>query len=226
MSNMVEKEQALESSGVSTIAQESDNLTPQKSPDPEAVVEIPASSETIEHQESPRKGISEWRWYVSFFGLWISALLYGLDTTIAADVQGPIYEALGDIKNLPWIGLGFPMASVAVILFLGRSFALFDLKWLTTTSIAIFEVGSAVCGAAPSSNALIIGRVIAGIGGAGMYLGALNYVSAFTTPKEASLYNAMIGFGWGIGAILGPVIGGAFSVSSATWRWVNIFSWV
>ena len=24
---------------------------------------------------------------------------------------------------------------------------------------------------------------------------------------------------WGLGAVLGPVIGGAFAVSSATWRW-------
>jgi hypothetical protein len=36
----------------------------------------------------------------------------------------------------------------------------------------MFEVGNALCGAAPTSDALIVGRVIAGIGGAGMYLGS------------------------------------------------------
>ena len=35
----------------------------------------------------------------------------------------------------------------------------------------LFEVGSAICGAAPTMDALIVGRVLAGIGGAGMYLG-------------------------------------------------------
>jgi MFS family permease len=50
---------------------------------------------------------------------------------------------------------------------------------------------------------------------------ALTYVSAFTTNSEAALYNALTGLSWGIGAILGPVIGGAFSDSSATWRWVS-----
>lgn len=95
----------------------------------------------------------------------------GLDTTIAADVQGPVYERFGEIEKLPWIGVGFPMGSVAVILLVGRAFALFDVKWLTVSFIAIFEIGSAVCGAAPNSNALIVGRVIAGIGGAGMYIG-------------------------------------------------------
>ena len=97
--------------------------------------------------------------------------LSGLDTTIAADVQASVYETLGDIQNLPWVGLGFPMASVAIILLLGRAFGLFNIKTLMLSSIAVFEIGSALCGAAPTSNALIVGRVIAGMGGAGMYLG-------------------------------------------------------
>lgn len=52
----------------------------------------------------------------------VGAFLYGLDTTIAADVQGPIFETFHKIEDLPWIGLGFPMASVAVILILGKAY--------------------------------------------------------------------------------------------------------
>lgn len=37
-------------------------------------------------------------------------------------------------------------------------------------SIMIFETGSAICGGAPNMDALIIGRMIAGIGGVGQYL--------------------------------------------------------
>jgi MFS family permease len=94
-----------------------------------------------------------------------------LDTTIAADIQGAIYEHLGEIQNLPWVGLGFPMASVAVILLWGRLYGLYDVKRLTIMAILIFEIGSAICGAANNMTALIFGRVIAGVGGAGMYLG-------------------------------------------------------
>lgn len=50
---------------------------------------------------------------------------------------------------------------------------------------------------------------------------ALTYVTTFTAPKEATIYNALTGLSWGVGCILGPVVGGAFSVSSATWRWVR-----
>jgi MFS family permease len=65
---------------------------------------------------------------------------------------------------------------------------------------------------------LIVGRVIAGVGGNGIYLGSLNYFLAMAAPEERSFYMALIGSCWGIGAILRLVIGGAFATSSATWR--------
>lgn len=63
------------------------------------------------------------------------------------------------------------MASAATILTINRAYGLFNVKVLLNLSVVVFEVGSALCGAAPTSSALIVGRVIAGVGGAGMYLG-------------------------------------------------------
>lgn len=68
-------------------------------------------------------------------------------------------------------------------------------------------------------NALIIGRVIAGAGGSGIYLGSLQYFVLMTEEKERGFYMSLIGVFWGLGAVLGPLIGGAFSDSPATWRW-------
>jgi len=99
--------------------------------------------------------------------------MMGLDTTIAADVQSSVYETFGDIENLAWVGLGFPMASVACILVVGRLYSLFNIKYMINSSILIFEIGSALCGAAPTMEALIVGRIIAGLGGCGMYLGSV-----------------------------------------------------
>jgi MFS family permease len=104
---------------------------------------------------------------------------------------------LGEIEKLAWVGIGFPMGSVAVILLIGTLYGLLDVKWLFIGSQLLFEIGSALCGAAPTMNAMIIGRVIAGIGGAGTYLGALTYVATFTSLKERPLYNALIGLCWG-----------------------------
>lgn len=50
--------------------------------------------------------------------------------------------------------------------------------------VILFEVGSALCGGAPNMNALIVGRVIAGLGATGIYTGALFLISVNTTEKE------------------------------------------
>ena len=69
------------------------------------------------------------------------------------------------------------------VMFLVISFA----AWLTDpsqikgtflTAIGIFELGSLICGVAPSSKALIIGRAIAGIGVGGIFSGAV-VISAY-----------------------------------------------
>jgi hypothetical protein len=144
---------------------------------------------------------------------------YGLDTTIAADIQGPVIEALGTVEKLAWIGAGFPMGSVCVILLYGRFYSLFNSKWNLLFTVLLFEIGSAICGAAPSMDVLIVGRVIAGAGGSGIYLGCLVYITAMTIGKERGLYINLTGAAWGVGCVLGPIIGGAFAESSATWRW-------
>lgn len=86
--------------------------------------------------------------------------------------------------------------------------------------VVLFEVGSALCGAAPSMSALIVGRVLAGAGGTGIYLGTLNFFSSdLVSPERRGAYISGISIVWGLGAVLGPAIGGAFSISKATWRW-------
>ncbi|KAH6528397.1 efflux pump DEP3 [Parastagonospora nodorum] len=101
----------------------------------------------------------------------------------------------------------------------GKVYGVFNIKWVYIFNIFLFEAGSALCGAAPNIESLIIGRVIAGVGGSGMYSGTLTYVSVLSNNQEKPAYLAGSTVVWGIGSVLGPVIGGAFAASSATWRW-------
>ncbi|QKX61999.1 uncharacterized protein TRUGW13939_09155 [Talaromyces rugulosus] len=163
--------------------------------------------------------ISNPRWLSVCIGLYLTSFLYGLDSTITADVQGPILASLGDLPLLPWVGTGFLLGSVATTSLFGSLYTKLEVKWLYVGSIVTFEIGSAICGAAPNMNAMAVGRVVAGIGGAGMYLGGMTYIAIFTTPARRSLYTALVSAFWGLGCLLGPVIGGAFAQSKATWRW-------
>jgi MFS family permease len=101
----------------------------------------------------------------------------------------------------------------------GKAFGMFDMKLVFLISLFLFEGGSAICGSAPNMSALIIGRVISGIGGSGVYVGGLTYISVLTTPHERPIYLAGVMSVWGFGNVLGPIVGGSFADSSATWRW-------
>ena len=188
-------------------------------PDPELGKRELPRDQHIEEPETKERKIRGINWIVICASLYITCFLYGLDTTIAADVQGPVVGVFGHVDQFSWIGAGFPLGSVCVILLLGTLFNTFDMKWVYIATVVLFEVGSALCGAAPNMNALIVGRVIAGAGGSGIYLGSLQYLAIMTVEKERGLYMALIAVFWGLGCVLGPLIGGAFAVSAATWRW-------
>jgi len=83
----------------------------------------------------------------------------------------------------------------------GKGYGVFNCKWIYIGTTALFEVGSAVCGAAPSMNALIVGRAICGLGGAGMYLGVMSILSMLTSPVERPTYLGMVGLTWGAGTV-------------------------
>lgn len=68
---------------------------------------------TSEHQVRPVTG---WKWILVCIGLYCAIFLYGLDNTVAADIQSAIVDTYGDVGQLAWIGTGFPLGSVATIL--------------------------------------------------------------------------------------------------------------
>ncbi|KAF2802153.1 MFS general substrate transporter [Mytilinidion resinicola] len=175
--------------------------------------------ETSDIEVSKDATIHGFQWFLVCTALYALGINYGLDATIAADVQVAVIKTFGNVEQITWLGTGFPLGSVCVILPLASFYAVLDIKALFISSIVLFEVGSALCGASPNMNALIVGRVLTGVGGAGLYIGLLNYITLLTTALERGRYMSGIGLVWGVGAILGPVVGGAFSSSAATWRW-------
>jgi MFS family permease len=72
----------------------------------------------------------------------------------------------------------------------GKLYAEFSIKWVFLIGLSIFEVGSIICAAAPSSVVLIVGRAIAGIGAAAIYSGAL--IVSETCQFQSSNYVLMI----------------------------------
>ena len=171
------------------------------------------------HDHSPRNIVGA-KWAVVVVAILSSTFLFALDNTVVADVQPRIVIEFGSVSQIAWLSVAFIMAAVSLNLFYGQLYSQLPAKWLYIGSTTVFEVGSALCGAAPNMSALIVGRALAGLGGIGMYLGVMSLLHHTTTLQERPLYVAGVGLTWAIGTILGPVVGGAFTDSSATWRWV------
>lgn len=85
-------------------------------------------------------------------------------------------------------------------------------------AIAIFEVGSLICGVAPNSPALIVGRAIAGVGSAGVFSGSYLIIATSVPLSRRPMFAGLIGGMYGISSVVGPLLGGAFT-DKVSWRW-------
>ena len=94
----------------------------------------------------------------------------------------------------------------------------FNAKWTYILCVVLFELGSAICGAALSMDALIIGRAICGVASSGIYVGVMTLLAATTTIHERPMYISGTGLTWGLGTVLRPIAGGGFSDSPEGWR--------
>ncbi|TVY20068.1 Efflux pump patC [Lachnellula arida] len=170
-------------------------------------------------EEVPPRNISGVRWVIVVLAILSSTFLFALDNTIVADIQPVIVTHFDAVGKLTWLSVAFLIGAASTNLIWGKIFGQFNAKWMYIFCVTLFELGSAVCGAAPSIDALIIGRAICGVGGSGMYVGVMTLLAATTTIHERPMYVGGTGLTWGLGTVLGPIIGGAFSDSSAGWRW-------
>lgn len=173
---------------------------------------------------SEARRITKIRWCAICVAIYSANFLHGLDNTIVADIQADISTTFNNVVDLGWLGSGFCLGCAVSSFPIGHAYGLFDVKKIYIGSLVMFAAGSALCGAAPTMNAMIVGRVWAGAAGAGMYLGTLNLFTSLCLPSEQPIYVGLIALIYGTGAILGPIVGGALADCAATWRWVSYVS--
>ncbi|KAJ3308680.1 hypothetical protein HDV04_000967, partial [Boothiomyces sp. JEL0838] len=104
-----------------------------------------------------------------FISFAFSVFLVSLDGTIVSTAIPSIGSEFHAFDQVSWIGIAFLLTSTALSPVYGELCNIFGRKPVFLFAIIIFEVGSLMCGIAPSMNFLIAGRAVAGIGGGGIF---------------------------------------------------------
>ena len=151
------------------------------------------------------------RFWCIMAGMYISIFLVALDRMIIATAIPSITNEFHSIEDIGWYGSSYMLTCAMFNPLFGRIYKLYSTKWVFLISIIIFEVGSALCGAAPSSDSFIVGRSIAGVGAAGIFSGGIMIILPLVPLRKRPIFTSLFGMAFGISSVIGPLIGGAFT---------------
>jgi EmrB/QacA subfamily drug resistance transporter len=158
-------------------------------------------------------------WVVS--GVVITGVVMSiLDTTIVnVALETLSRELKASLNTIQWVSTGYMLALAVVIPLTGWMSERVGAKPVWMTSVALFGIGSALCGLAWSAGSLIFFRILQGFGGGMIMPVGMALLAQTAGPRRVGRVMSVIGVPMLLGPILGPVIGGLI-VDSWSWRWI------
>lgn len=152
-----------------------------------------------------------YRLIVIFVSLCFAVFLVALDQTIIATAMYTLYNRNSDLifspritnqfhslEDVGWYASAYLLTSTSLQPTYGKIYQNFSLKWIFVGVVSIFELGSLICGIAPSSTSLIVGRAIAGLGAGGIFAGALTIIAYSVPLRTRPMFTGAIGAMFGV----------------------------
>lgn len=153
-------------------------------------------------------------------GVVLAVLLASLDQTIVAAAGPRIQQDLAVTPSLySWLTIAYLVASTVTLPIAGKLGDLYGRRPLMLGGIAVFILGSLLCGLAPNAWALILFRAAQGPGAGALLACTGATVADLYPPLERARVQGLLGGVIGMSSILGSLVGGAIT-DALSWPWV------
>ena len=143
--------------------------------------------------------------------------LFATNTYVTASLLPSAVAEIGGEELYAWTMTVFVVAAVITSMLVARSLAGLGGRTSYLLGFGVFAAGTLVAALAPTMAVMLIGRGVQGLAAgllAGLAFAVLRLVlPAFLWQRAVALLSAM----WGVGNVLGPVIGGFFA-QLGLWR--------
>jgi DHA2 family multidrug resistance protein len=159
------------------------------------------------------------KWIVTL-SVTFGTLMGAIDTSIVAVATPHLTGALGaTVEEMTWVTTGFVIATVVVMpltAFLGR---FFGQKRVYLFSLAMFVLGSALCGLARSLPMMVACRALQGLGAGALQPTEQAILRQTFPPEEQGMAMALFGLAVVVGPAAGPALGG-WLLDNYAWQWI------
>ncbi|WP_395103805.1 MFS transporter [Actinomadura sp. SCN-SB] len=143
-----------------------------------------------------------------------------LDSTVVNVALPAIGRDLGGgLREQQWVLDGYLLTLSALLLAGGAAGDRYGRRLVFVAGLVLFTLASLACGLAPNGGALIIARLVQGIGAAALVPGSLALIDAGIRGEDRGRAVGLWAGMSGVTSALGPFVGG-WLVDAASWRWV------
>jgi len=152
-------------------------------------------------------------------GIMLSLFLASMEGTVVSTAMPSIVGQMGGLSIYSWVFSIFMLTSTTTGPVYGKLSDLYGRRLVFTISMAIFLIGSVLCGLAQTMEQLILFRGIQGLGAGGVLPLAFTIVGEIFSLEQRTKMQGLFSGVWGVSAVVGPLIGG-FLVDRVSWQWV------